>query len=514
MSQCYRVGQFVIGKKMGEGVCGKVYLAFHEKSGVKVAIKIVDKTKVMRKPEMKRKIEREIAFLKLVDHVNILKLYTVYETTRYLFLVMELMEGGELFDYIDLKGRLETDEVLKYFQQIIQAIEHFHSRRICHRDLKPENVLLSKDLQTVKICDFGMSAYNGSSKLRDGCGSPHYAAPEVCARIPYDGCIADIWSCGVILYVMTFGMMPFDDDDLDGLLNKVRIGEFQFPRREIKHHPFYTKNNPDTSVLPTLLDDGEPVKTTDSTIITTLCYLLNNVHITEIRENLHRPEPNTIRAFYRLLEQHRKNADEDPFAFSRNNSGPQSLKSTIFAIPGSSPSNQYFSPAFSELASRNKVKIQHIQSPKPNPSPIQIRQENESLSSSSGLSCQSPLMFSMPKETPWGFVCHNDVQTSETLELDCSPATAQKKLEMTFNELGIVAKKNDGGYSCEYKYMEDDETKIWFDVDVQEGDINEISIGFGEVTVIKFTFTKGDVTSFSDVYNVITKVITTEQDFY
>ncbi|EKE41806.1 hypothetical protein ENUP19_0303G0005 [Entamoeba nuttalli] len=531
MSQCYRVGQFIIGKKLGEGMCGKVYLAFHEKTGVKVAIKIVDKTKLMRKPEMKRKVEREIAFLKIINHRNVMQLYTVYETTRYLFLVMELLEGGELFDYISSKGKLEIEEVLVYFQQLIFAVEHFHSRHICHHDLKPENLLLTKDLQTIKVCDFGMSSYCGNNKLREYCGSPHYTAPEVCKKEAYDGLIADIWSCGVILYVMAFGLMPFDGDTLEELIEKVKVGKFVYPEdievpeevkdlinrmliinpkeritiKEIKEHKFFQSNNPIIENVPSVIEEaGEPIKNIDSNIMAILCYLLNNVHITEIRENLFDPEPNTIRAFYRLLEQHRKNAQGDPFAFSRNSPGPQSLKNTIFAIPGTSPSDVAFSPAFNDLANRIKVEIPHVKTPKPAPSPMMINQEvNNSISMG-----QSPIMFSVPREAEWGFVAANNVSTTEIIELDCSVQTARNKVEKAFNELGIKWKKEGEVYECDYKYLEEEDVNVMFEVSIEEGEINEISAGFGIVTTIRFVYTQGDIVSFSDVYNLITKLVT------
>ncbi|ELP86467.1 BR serine/threonine protein kinase, putative [Entamoeba invadens IP1] len=536
MAQCYRVGQFIIGKKLGEGVCGKCYLAFHETTGVKVAIKIIDKSTVTQHPEMKRKIEREIAFLKIVNHQNVMKLYTVYETSKYLFLVMELMEGGELFDYIADKGYLPVDEVFNFFNQIINAVEHFHSRQICHCDLKPENMLLSKDKKILKIADFGMSAYNGYNKLREGCGSPHYAAPEVSMKKTYDGCIADIWSCGVVLYVMAFGLMPFDGDTLDEILAKVQKGVFEFPSEpvvpdslrelisrlmtidptkritipEIRQSTFFKSFKAETYEIPPIVDEaGEPITKVDPNILTTLCYLLNNVHIVEIRESLTKKEPNTIRAFYRLLEQHRKNSEEDPFTFSRSSPGPQSLKNTIFAVPGSSPSTQSFSPAFTELSNSKKQRasIQHVKTPKGGLGVVPIQIANEDIGMSASL--RSPLMFSMPKQAEWGLVGNHDVQTSEEVELYCSAQMAKEKMVKACNELGIVKKENEkGDFECEYKYMDVSDTNVLFEVTVKEKDIDDTSFGFGEMTTVVFKFEKGDIMSFSDVYNLITKLIT------
>ena len=229
MSQNYKIGQFIIGKKIGQGSYSKVYIGFHETTGVRVAIKRIDKKTIEKERELKRQIEREIGIMKIVDHKNILPLFTVYETSKSVFIIMELCDGGSLFDYVSDNDHLPLDEVLLFFQQLIVAVEHLHQRKICHHDLKPENILLSKDHQQLKLCDFGMASYCGDQKLSDYCGSPHYAAPEICLNKPHDGCISDIWSCGVILFVMVFGELPFDDDDVDVVIEKITSGDFEFP---------------------------------------------------------------------------------------------------------------------------------------------------------------------------------------------------------------------------------------------------------------------------------------------
>ena len=150
-----KVGPFVLGKTLGKGMTSKVKLAVHEQTGFKVAVKIVKK-KYLQKVNTRRQVEREIAILKLIDHPHILKLYDVRETPKHLFLVMEYVTGGELFDYIISKGKLCREEALRFTAQITQGLEHCHQHSICHRDLKPENILLDKN-QTVKIGDFGMA---------------------------------------------------------------------------------------------------------------------------------------------------------------------------------------------------------------------------------------------------------------------------------------------------------------------------------------------------------------------
>jgi serine/threonine protein kinase len=142
---------------------------------------------------------------------------------------MEHVEGGELFDYIVKKGRLAETEAIGFFQQIIFGIDHCHKHLICHRDLKPENLLLDKH-RNVKIADFGMASIQVPSKmLETSCGSPHYASPEVILGIKYDGTCADVWSCGVILYALITGNLPFDDENIRKLLTKVKSGVFSIP---------------------------------------------------------------------------------------------------------------------------------------------------------------------------------------------------------------------------------------------------------------------------------------------
>lgn len=393
---------------------------------------------------------------------------------------------------------------------------------------------MTRDKSTIKVCDFGMSAYNGSAKLRDGCGSPHYAAPEVCGHTPYNGCIADIWSCGVILYVMTFGLMPFDGDSLEELLERVKAGIFEFPedpipsslrdlitqmltvdptRRitiaEIKEHPFFQSNHPVLRPVPEFdMESGEPLTQIDSNIMTTLCYLLNNVHITEVRENLFKKEPNTIRAFYRLLEQHRQESAEDPFVFTRSSPGPQSLKNTIFAMAESSPKNRGLSPAFSELANRSRATIPHIVTPCSSTTPLQINREDEISQSSSSL------QFSMPHQMQWGLVGAKNPEISQTLQLACSASRVRDKLQKAYGELGIDAKRDGEVDVCRYKYMEDAEDGVVFSVGVKEGDIDDVTTaGFGvlDSTHVEINYIQGDVVTFQDVLQLLSKLLTDEE---
>ncbi|KAJ4443191.1 hypothetical protein ANN_04841 [Periplaneta americana] len=174
-------------------------------------------------------VEREIAIMKLIDHPHVLGLSDVYENKKYLYLVLEHVSGGELFDYLVKKGRLTPKEARRFFRQIISALDFCHSHSICHRDLKPENLLLDEK-NNIKIADFGMASLQpAGSMLETSCGSPHYACPEVIRGEKYDGRKADVWSCGVILYALLVGALPFDDDNLRQLLEKVKRGVFHIP---------------------------------------------------------------------------------------------------------------------------------------------------------------------------------------------------------------------------------------------------------------------------------------------
>ncbi|XP_036717106.1 serine/threonine-protein kinase BRSK2 isoform X3 [Balaenoptera musculus] len=221
------VGPYRLEKTLGKGQTGLVKLGIHCVTCQKVAVKIVNREKLSESVLMK--VEREIAILKLIEHPHVLKLHDVYENKKYLYLVLEHVSGGELFDYLVKKGRLTPKEARKFFRQIISALDFCHSHSICHRDLKPENLLLDEK-NNIRVADFGMASLQvGDSLLETSCGSPHYACPEVIRGEKYDGRKADVWSCGVILFALLVGALPFDDDNLRQLLEKVKRGVFHMP---------------------------------------------------------------------------------------------------------------------------------------------------------------------------------------------------------------------------------------------------------------------------------------------
>jgi 5'-AMP-activated protein kinase, catalytic alpha subunit len=205
-----------------------VKLATHVVTGHKVAVKILNKAKI-KQLGMEEKVQREINILHLCTHPHIIRLYEVIDTPTDIFLVNEYVSGGELFDYIVSKGRLSADEARNFFHQIISGVEYCHFQKIVHRDLKPENLLLDANLN-IKIADFGLSnLMRDGDFLRTSCGSPNYAAPEVISGHLYAGPEVDVWSCGVILYALLCGSLPFDDESIPNLFKKIKSGMYSLP---------------------------------------------------------------------------------------------------------------------------------------------------------------------------------------------------------------------------------------------------------------------------------------------
>ncbi|XP_054996589.1 5'-AMP-activated protein kinase catalytic subunit alpha-2 isoform X1 [Sorex araneus] len=223
-----KIGHYVLGDTLGVGTFGKVKIGEHQLTGHKVAVKILNRQKI-RSLDVVGKIKREIQNLKLFRHPHIIKLYQVISTPTDFFMVMEYVSGGELFDYICKHGRVEEMEARRLFQQILSAVDYCHRHMVVHRDLKPENVLLDAHMNA-KIADFGLSNMMSDGEfLRTSCGSPNYAAPEVISGRLYAGPEVDIWSCGVILYALLCGTLPFDDEHVPTLFKKIRGGVFYIP---------------------------------------------------------------------------------------------------------------------------------------------------------------------------------------------------------------------------------------------------------------------------------------------
>merc|ERR1719337_259268 len=178
---------------------------------------------------MHEKIRREITILQFLKHPHVIRLYELVDTPSDIFMIMEYVPGGELFDHIVHKLRLREDEARRFFQQILSGVEYCHQRMVTHRDLKPENLLLDSNLH-VKIADFGLSnTMRDGEFLKTSCGSPNYASPEVVSGKAYVGPEVDIWSCGVVLYALLCGTLPFDDEHVTTLFRKIKSGVFPIP---------------------------------------------------------------------------------------------------------------------------------------------------------------------------------------------------------------------------------------------------------------------------------------------
>ena len=256
---CARAGKYILGDTLGLGTFGKVRLGEDSSTGVKRAIKVIDKDKI-RAAGMGEQIKREIRVMKAMQHDHVVQLVEVLASRNNIYLVLELVTGGELFDVIVAKGRLEEDEARRYFRQLVSGLSYCHQRGVCHRDLKPENLLLD-DEGVLKISDFGLATIqereqkedNGTDDvtntetthdspttdsptsatpprlLQTTCGTPNYVAPEVLMDKGYDGMAADVWSAGVILYVLLAGFLPFDEVSMVDLFRKIMKADFSYP---------------------------------------------------------------------------------------------------------------------------------------------------------------------------------------------------------------------------------------------------------------------------------------------
>ncbi|XP_011020136.1 PREDICTED: CBL-interacting serine/threonine-protein kinase 24-like isoform X2 [Populus euphratica] len=199
------VGNYEVGRTIGEGNFAKVKFAQNRETGESVAMNIFAKSTIL-KHKLVDQIKREISIMKIVRHPNIVRLHEVHQ------------------------GRLSENESRRYFQQLIDAVAHCHRKGVYHRDLKPENLLLDA-FGNLKVSDFGLSALRqkGFGLLHTTCGTPNYVAPEVLGHQGYDGAAADVWSCGVILFVLMAGYLPFEEIDLPTLCRKINAEKYSCP---------------------------------------------------------------------------------------------------------------------------------------------------------------------------------------------------------------------------------------------------------------------------------------------
>lgn len=224
-------GKYEVGRLLGCGAFAKVYHARNVHTGQSVAIKAVSKQKVV-KDGFTAHVKREISIMRRLRHPHIVKLFEVLATKTKIYFIMEFAKGGELFAKIS-KGRFSEDLSRRYFQQLISAVGYCHSRGVFHRDLKPENLLLDENWN-LKVSDFGLSAVTEQVRpdglLYTLCGTPAYVAPEILEKKGYDGAKIDIWSCGIVLFVLNAGYLPFNDPNLMVMYRKIYKGDYRVPK--------------------------------------------------------------------------------------------------------------------------------------------------------------------------------------------------------------------------------------------------------------------------------------------
>ena len=224
-----RIGNYQFIKTIGKGTFGKVKLSIHLPTKEYVAIKILEKSLIMDKESLER-IKKEIKYLKYFNHPHIIQIYEVKEDFRNFYIIMEYITGGELFNYIIKNEKLNEKEASFFFTQLIYGIKEIHRKKICHRDIKPENLLLT-DKKIIKIIDFGLSN-EYKDYLSSKCGSPCYAAPEMIRGMKYSGVMIDLWACGIILFAMLCGYLPFDDRDNNILFRRILQCKIEFPSED------------------------------------------------------------------------------------------------------------------------------------------------------------------------------------------------------------------------------------------------------------------------------------------
>ncbi|KAF6029327.1 CaMKI [Bugula neritina] len=213
--------------KLGSGAFSEVYLAEDKQhKGTYVAVKVIDRTALRGKEES---LQNEISVLQKLKHPNIVQLLDVFDDKSHVYLVMELVTGGELFDMIVARGNYTEKDASSLISTILEAVDYMHTKGVVHRDLKPENLLYYNEEPDSKIMisDFGLSKAEGSGVMATACGTPGYVAPEVLNQLPY-GKEIDVWSIGVITYILLCGYPPFYAEEDSVLFAQIMRGEYDF----------------------------------------------------------------------------------------------------------------------------------------------------------------------------------------------------------------------------------------------------------------------------------------------
>lgn len=218
---------YEFGKELGRGGFSVVREGINKETGEKVAIKIIEKNQT--NPEELNLLHREIDIMRKLHHKNIIELIDVFDEPTHIYLVLELVTGGELFDQIVKRGSYSEADAASIVKQVLEAVQYMHNNGIAHRDLKPENLLCTgKDNEIIKVTDFGLSKDFGSASLQTSCGTPDYVAPEVLKGMAYDNSV-DIWSIGVITYILLCGFPPFYGSTDQQIFEKILKAQYDFP---------------------------------------------------------------------------------------------------------------------------------------------------------------------------------------------------------------------------------------------------------------------------------------------
>ncbi|EDR21597.1 br serine/threonine protein kinase, putative [Entamoeba dispar SAW760] len=307
----YKIGDYIIGKELGHGSTAVVFLGIHMITGMKYAIKIIKKSTYKQK---KPQIDREIIFMKIIRSSYIVQLHKVYENSTHLFIVLDYMEGGELYYLILTQKALDITTSIKLFCQVLRCLSYLHSKGICHRDIKPENILLDSGHTNIKLVDFGYSFFSLNEKLKERVGTPDYVAPEVNSGNTYDPFLADVYSCGELLHVMLYGSHPCFSDGIEinfpdnhgsgDLLSKMlqRDPSKRITLQQVMKHPFVKVALDNTKETPIAMYSGPVISFPQQELLEIICYILPNISELSIRDYLASPGSNTVKEIYRLLE--------------------------------------------------------------------------------------------------------------------------------------------------------------------------------------------------------------------
>jgi len=240
-------GNFAVVKKAEKTSKNKSEFPQH------VAVKVIDKSKV----EDMNDITREIDIMQDIEHKNVIRLFEIYDEPKKMNLVMELVTGGELFDRIVAKGSYTEKDAAQTMKTLCGALDYLHNKNIVHRDLKPENILYASpaDDAEIKIADFGLArVVSGKDMMKTACGTPGYVAPEILQNKGYNSGAVDVWSAGVILYILLCGFPPFYEEELPALFDQILHARYDFPS------PWWDKISADAKDLIAKMLELDPKK--------------------------------------------------------------------------------------------------------------------------------------------------------------------------------------------------------------------------------------------------------------